>query len=119
MHPLHSSHAQRIRFKLLIPLLIGGSPKNFNSIENNKESIYLKCSHNEKKKLDNAAMYILTLTSPWTLQNNKNNKTINELVPKAGHTYHHFIAYMKELKSYNEETNEYNAADAIMLCARC
>jgi PIF1-like helicase len=82
----------------------------FLSIDNNnKESIYSNCSHNEKKKLDDAAMYYLTLTSPWTLQKNKNKKTINELVPKAGHTYHHFIAYMKERKSYNEEKNEYNA----------
>jgi hypothetical protein len=54
----------------------------FLSIDNNnKESIYSNCSHNEKKKLDDAAMYYLTLTSPWTLQKNKNEKTINELVP--------------------------------------
>lgn len=111
MHPLCTSHAQRIRSKLLIPLLVGGSPKNFNSIDNNNmQSIYKNCSRNEKKKLDNAALYYLTLTSPWTLQKNKNRKSINELIPKDGHTYNHFITYMQKLKSYINARNESNAS---------
>jgi hypothetical protein len=92
MHPLHSSHGQRIKSKLLIPLLVGGSPKNFNTIDNNNmQSVYNNCSSCEKKRLHNAALYYLTLTSPWTLQKNKNVKIINELLPKAGHTYQDFI----------------------------
>jgi hypothetical protein len=111
MHPLHLSHGQRIRSKLLIPLLAGGSPKFFNTIDNNNmESVFNNCSSSEKKRLHNAALYYLTLTSPWTLQKNKNVKTINELLPKAGHTYQDFIVYMQKLKSYSEETNMYSAS---------
>ena len=37
MHPLHLTHHQKIRSKLLIPLLVGGSPMNFNAIDDNNE----------------------------------------------------------------------------------
>ena len=50
MHLLHLSHAQRIGSKLLIPLLVGGCPKNFDTIDNNNmQSIYNNCSRIEKK----------------------------------------------------------------------
>ena len=69
MHPLHSTHCQRIRSKLLIPILVGGAPLNFNSIDdNNVDHIYENCSYTEKNSLNKAALYYLTLTSPWTLQ---------------------------------------------------
>ena len=69
MHPLHESYCQRIRSKLLTPSLVGGSPLNFNSIDdNNFHHTYENCSTVQKKYLDRAALYYLTLTSPWTLQ---------------------------------------------------
>jgi hypothetical protein len=63
MHPLHLTHHQKIRSKLLILLLVGGSPMNFNAIDdNNVHHIYSKCSDIGKKYLDKAAMYYLTST---------------------------------------------------------
>ena len=53
MHPLHASHTQRVRSKLLTPVLVGGSPKNFNSIDNNDmKQIYKNCSITENFVLD-------------------------------------------------------------------
>ena len=53
MHPLHASHTQRVRSKLLRPVLVGGSPKNFNSIDNNDmKQIYKNCSITENFVLD-------------------------------------------------------------------
>lgn len=60
--------------------------------------------------MDKAALYYLTLTSPWKLQENKNKRKISELIPKAGNTYEDFVVYMKELKAYNEEKNTYEAS---------
>ena len=50
MHPLHVTHTQRVRSKLLTPVLCGGSPKSFNSIDNNNiKHCYKNCSITEKK----------------------------------------------------------------------
>ena len=110
MHPLHSTHCQRIRSKLLIPILVGGAPLNFNSIDdNNADHIYENCSYTEKKSLNKAALYYLTLTSPWTLQLMK-ERQVHELIPQGGHTYKDFVEYMKMLKGYNSSSNTYNSS---------
>lgn len=51
---------------------------NFSSIDdNNTKHVYSKSSAFEKKYLNRAAMYYLTLTSPWKLQ--KNDKIRNKI----------------------------------------
>jgi hypothetical protein len=111
MHPLHLIHHQKIRSKLLIPLLVGGSPMNFNAIDdNNVHHIYSKCSDIDKKYLDKAAMYYLTLTLPWTLQAHETTRNPSELIPEGGHTCNDFVQYMKKLKGYKSATKKnYNS----------
>ena len=110
MHPLHLTHHQKIRSKLLIPLLVGGSPMNFNAIDdNNIYHIYSNCSDVDKKYLNKAAMYYLTLTSPWNLQADATIRNHSELIPEGGHTFNDFVHYMNKLKCYSSETNTYNA----------
>jgi hypothetical protein len=65
---------------------------NFNAIDdNNVHHIYSKCSDIDKKYLDKAAMYYLTLTLPWTLQAHETTRNPSELIPEGGHTYNDFV----------------------------
>ena len=109
MHPLHASHTQRVRSKLIIPVLVGRSPRN--SID--KKSLthyYKKCSKTEKNNLNKAAMYYLTLNSPWILQKNETKRNKIELIPEDGFTFKDFVRFMATLKCCDRFTNTYKSS---------
>ena len=89
-HPLFSTHHQRIRSKLYVPVLAGGVPPPYPLMANCKGSSG-QALHRLKEGF---AIYILTLFSPWEERDNLGSDVF---LPRDGTSWSDFCEFMATL----------------------
>ena len=93
-HPLHATYTQRIRSKLLIPVLSGPPPPSLRQLDSAAIG-YTNATKAGKAELERGARYFMTLASPWTLQAEPGEPQIGELVPRDGTDWADFVDFMR------------------------
>lgn len=113
-HPLHLSHVQRTRSKLLIPVLTGVGVPTLRYLDS-RDNGYSNISDAAKAELEREARYLLTILSPWTLQKNPGSPQLGEKVPRHGTNWTAFSAFCRELRGLdNPDERPTFLGDAIL-----
>ena len=101
-HPLHRTHTQRIRSKILLPVLAGGPPPSFRFLDSSSAK-FSKCSAAAQAEMIKGARTFMTLLSPWKLKSEPGNLRPGELQPVDGTDWNSFTDFMKKLDGGEDE----------------
>ena len=96
-HPNVETHCQRFRSKFLIPMLTGGSPPSFKSLDV-EGATFSTCSRYEQRKLQQKALWYMVMFCPWKLQSTPFLQP-EDLMPELGTSWESFTSFVRYLSN--------------------